>query len=166
MPLPPLLLTPDANTYTSVDMSAIDHLAAVQKRRDDYNRELTALKARFSTYHYKNYCGSIGAAGVAPNTEFLTSNREKVNCPWCSAMLKKAGPLQEPPKDGQRYYVQFEQVVGKARNYWVEDRQTRRACSDMTTRKTTVERICSRLNLAYECRVPERPTAKRPATGK
>jgi len=146
-------------------MSAIDHLAAVQKRRDEYNRELTALKARFSTYHYKNYCGSVGAAGVAPNTEFLTSDREKVNCPWCVAMLKKAGPLQEPPKDGQRYYVQSEQVVGKARLYWVEDRQggKQKIRSDMTTRKTTAERICSRLNLAHECPVPQGPAAKCPA---
>jgi hypothetical protein len=149
-------------------MSAIDHLAAVQKRRDEYNRELTALKARFSTHHYKNYCGSVGAAGVAPNTEFLTSDREKVNCPWCVAMLKKAGPLQEPPKDGQRYYVQSEQVVGKARLYWVEDRQggKQKIRSDMTTRKTTAERICSRLNLADECPVPQGPAAACPATGK
>lgn len=63
-------------------------LKFVQERKEEYGIKLLALQREYYTYHYKNTCSSSGL-GPFPNSELLTGNRDKVNCPWCLNYLEK-----------------------------------------------------------------------------
>lgn len=75
----------------SISLSAtnMSNHEKVEERKLAYRKEIAAIMDKYTTYHYKNTCSMGGAVGVAPNTEFLTGDKAKVNCPFCISYLNR-----------------------------------------------------------------------------